>query len=88
MSKGQFSVEERKRLAEINAVDLEAARPAFERIARLAQCVSRTPIVHISLVQADTLWLAGVADQVFPVVAREHAFADTGDPPGRTALGP
>ena len=77
MSKGQFSVEEANRLAEISALDLEAARPSFERIARLTQCLSRTPIVNISLVQADTLWLAGVSDQSLPVVARQHAFADT-----------
>jgi PAS domain S-box-containing protein len=76
MSKGQFSVDEINRLAEINALDLEAARPSFERIARLAQCLARTPLLHISLVQADTLWLAGISDQTLPVVAREHAFAD------------
>src|SRR5579871_1046225 len=77
MSKRQSWVDERNRLAEIAALDLEAARPSFERIARLTQCLTRTPIVHISLVQADTLWIAGVADQSYPVVAREHSFADT-----------
>ncbi|HEY3888177.1 MAG TPA: ATP-binding protein, partial [Caulobacteraceae bacterium] len=76
MSEGQFPTEERERLAEINALDLEAARPGFERIARLVQCLTHTPIVHISLVQADTLWIAGVSDQTMPVVAREHALAD------------
>jgi PAS domain S-box-containing protein len=71
-----FSAEESSRLAEIDSLDLEAARPGFERIARLTQCLSRTPMVHVGLVQADTLWLAGVSDREIPVVAREHAFAD------------
>src|SRR6185312_8170677 len=30
-----------------------------------------------SLVQSDTLWLAGVSDQQFPVIPREHSFSDT-----------
>ncbi len=77
MSKVQQSLDERRRLAEINALDLEAARPGFERIARLTQCLSHTPIVHIGLVQADTLWLAGVSDRDFPLIPREHSFADT-----------
>jgi PAS domain S-box-containing protein len=76
MPPGPDSVEEQRRLAEIDAMDLEAARPAFERICRLLQCVSHTPLVHIGLVQADTIWLAGVSDQPMPVLARTHGAAD------------
>jgi PAS domain S-box-containing protein len=73
---GPESVEEQQRLAEIEAMDLEAARPAFERICRLLQCIAHTPLVHIGLVQADTIWLAGVSDQPMPTVARKHSVAD------------
>ena len=76
MSNGQQSIEERSRLAEIAAMDLEAARPTFERICRLAQSVVHAPLVHVALVQSDTLWLAGLSDQALPVVAREHAFSN------------
>ncbi|HLI66204.1 MAG TPA: ATP-binding protein [Caulobacteraceae bacterium] len=76
MPKGQTSTEEHRRLAEIAALDLEAARPGFDRIARLAQCQTGAPVVQISLVQADSLWRAGVSDVDIPIVAREHAFSD------------
>jgi PAS domain S-box-containing protein len=77
MSEGQFPAEERERRAAIAVLDLEAARPGFERIARLTQCVATVPIVQIGLLQADTLWLAGVTDQVLPVVSRQHSFTQT-----------
>ena len=70
------SVDERSRLAQIASMDLEAARPSFERIARLAQCVFNAPTVHVSLVEAERLWIAGVSDVAMPRVSREHAFAD------------
>jgi PAS domain S-box-containing protein len=76
MSHRPPSADERSRLAQIASMDLEAARPSFERIARLAQCVFRTPMVHVSLVEADRLWIAGVSDVALPPVSREHAFAD------------
>ena len=77
MSDGQFPTEERERLAAIAALDLEAARPGFERIARLTQCIAAAPTVQIGIVQADTLWLAGVSDQVLPTVSRQHSFTET-----------
>jgi PAS domain S-box-containing protein len=76
MPVGPISIEEQTRLAEIEALDLEAARPGFERICRLAQCVAQTPLVTIGLVQADTIWVAGVSDEPMPVVAREHGLGD------------
>ncbi len=76
MAKGQDTSEEQGRLAEIAAMDLEAARPTFERICRLAQALVHAPLVHIAIVQADTLWLAGLSDEALPVVAREHAFSN------------
>jgi PAS domain S-box-containing protein len=83
MSRGQFSSEERARMAAIAALDLEAARPSFERICRLAQCVAATPMVHVGILQADNLWLAGVSDQVLPPVFRRQAFAETAVRQGR-----
>ena len=77
MSRGQFSSEERSRMAAIAALDLEAARPSFERIARLTQCIAGAPMVHVGILLADTLWLAGVSDQVLPTVFRQHTFAET-----------
>jgi PAS domain S-box-containing protein len=66
---------ERWRLRAIRSVDLEEGRPAFERIARIAQRLAGTPIAHVSMVEAETLWLAGVSDIRMPPVPREHAFA-------------
>ena len=66
---------ERARLQAIRSVDLEDARPTFDRIARTAQRVAGTPIAHVSMVEADRLWIAGVSDVRLPPVAREHAFA-------------
>src|SRR5580658_332187 len=76
MPQGLESVEEQNRLAEIEAIDLEAARPAFERICRLLQSISLTPHVHIGLVQSDSIWLAGVSDQPIAALGREHSAAD------------
>jgi PAS domain S-box-containing protein len=76
MSEGQFPIEERDRVAALAALDLEAARPGFERIARLTQCVAGAPMVHVAIMQADTLWLAGVSDRVLPAVSRRHSFTE------------
>jgi PAS domain S-box-containing protein len=76
MPQGLESVDEQNRLAEIEAIDLEAARPAFERICRLLQSISLTPHVHIGLVQSDSIWLAGVSDQPIAALGREHSAAD------------
>ena len=67
---------ERARLQAIRSVDLEDARPTFDRIARTAQRLANTPIAHVSLVEADQLWITGVSDVELPPVAREHAFAN------------
>ena len=66
---------ERIRLKAIRSVDLEEARPTFERIARTAQRLARSPFAHVSVVEADELWIAGVSAFPLPPVAREHAFA-------------
>ena len=83
MFERQSPAEERERLDAIGALDLEAARPGFERIARLTQCIAAAPIVQIGLLQADTLWLAGVSDQILPAVARQHSFTQTAIEQGR-----
>ncbi len=67
---------ERARLQALRSVDLEEARPTFERIARTAQRLAGTPFAHVGMVEADHLWLAGVSDVEIATVARDHAFAD------------
>jgi len=66
---------ERARLREVRAVVLEDARPVFERIARTAQRLSKAPFAHVSIIGADQLWIAGVAEAPLPPVAREQSFA-------------
>jgi PAS domain S-box-containing protein len=66
---------ERARLRAIRAVDLEDARPVFERIARTAQRLSKAPFAHVTIVGADALWMAGVADEPLGPVSRAESFA-------------
>ncbi|HVM99784.1 MAG TPA: ATP-binding protein [Caulobacteraceae bacterium] len=68
------SAKDRARLRAIRAVDLEEARPVFERIARTAQRLSGAPIAHVSIFEQDTLWIAGVSDVPLPPVPREQSF--------------
>src|SRR5579872_5015102 len=74
-SQGRASADERARLRAIRSVDLEEARPIFERIARTAQRLTRAPVAHVSIIEADRIWVAGVAERPVPPIAREHAFA-------------
>jgi signal transduction histidine kinase/ActR/RegA family two-component response regulator len=69
------SAGERARLRDVRAVNLEDARPAFERIARTAQRLSKAPFAHVSILGSDQLWIAGVSESPLPPVAREHSFA-------------
>jgi PAS domain S-box-containing protein len=68
---------ERARLQAIRAVDLEDARPVFERIARTAQRLTGAPIALVSLLGAKELWTAGVSERPLPTVARGDSFAET-----------
>jgi hypothetical protein len=68
--------DERARLRAIRSVDLEAARPAFERIARTAQRLADTPVAHISLAEANRMWIAGVSDRPEGQIAREGSAAN------------
>ncbi len=77
MPKGHLSSEERDRLAAVAALDLEAARPGFERIARLTQCVAGVAMAHVGILRGDGLWLAGVSDRAVPAVDRQPTFAQT-----------
>ncbi|HEY1752343.1 MAG TPA: ATP-binding protein [Caulobacteraceae bacterium] len=67
--------EERARQRAIRSVDLEEARPIFERIARSAQRISKAPLAHVSIVGRDQIWMAGVSDGDLPAVTREQSFA-------------
>ena len=69
------SAGERARLRDVRAVALEDARPAFERIARTAQRLSKVPFAHVGIIGADQLWIAGVSETPLPTVAREQSFA-------------
>jgi PAS domain S-box-containing protein len=71
---GTASGAERARRLAIRAVDLEDARPMFDRIARTAHRLSKAPFAHVSLVGADQIWFAGVSQTALPPVAREHSF--------------
>jgi len=71
----QGSSEERARQRAIRAVDLEEARPVFERIARTAQRLSGAPIAHVSIVGPEQIWIAGLTDgEGMPPVSRELSF--------------
>ena len=69
------SAVERARQAALRSVDLEEARPTFERIARLARRVAGAPIALVSLAEMDQMWLAGVSNWELPSVSRENSFA-------------
>jgi len=66
---------ERARLRDVRAVALEDARPAFERIARTAQRLSKAPFAHVTIIGAHQLWIAGVSEAPLPPVARAQSFA-------------
>jgi len=69
------SGEERARQRAIRAVDLEEARPVFERIARTAQRLSGAPIAHVSIVGPEQIWIAGASEATpSPAVSRELSF--------------
>ncbi len=77
------SAGERARLRAVRAVDLEDARPVFERIARTAQRLSKAPFAHVSIIGADQVWIAGVSEAPLPPIGREQSFAQyviEGDP--------
>jgi len=69
------SAGERARLRDVRAVVLEDARPAFERIARTAQRLSKAPFALVTIIGADQVWIAGVAETPLPAVGREESFA-------------
>jgi len=76
MSKGQLSVQERDRLCDVADLDLEEARPGFERIARLTQCLADVPMAYIAIPRGDRLWLAGVGEPALPPTFRQHSFTE------------
>ncbi len=53
------SGEERARQRAIREVDLEDARPVFERIARTARRLTGAPVAHVSIICTDQIWIAG-----------------------------
>ncbi len=66
---------EAARLDTLRAVELEAARATFDRIAFLVQCFAGAPIAQVELVGADQVWSTGVTDVALPAPPRAQAFA-------------
>ena len=66
---------EKVRLAAIAAIDLEASRPSFDRIALLARSLAGVRSAHVDFVQAKGLWTAGKGSQPSAPVPRDEAFA-------------
>ncbi len=58
--------EEAERLAAVAALDLAAAEPAFERLARLAAALAGVPLAHVAMMQADGVWRPGVGGRLTP----------------------
>ena len=75
MSAAQRRPSEKVRLESVEALDLEASRPTFDRIALLARSLAGVRSAHVDLVQAKALWTAGVGSQPPAPVAREESFA-------------
>ncbi len=65
---------ERARQRAIREVDLEDARPVFERIARTARRLTGAPQAHVSIVQPRQIWLANGSREPLPPVPREQSF--------------
>jgi PAS domain S-box-containing protein len=70
----QGAGEERARQRAIRSVDLEQARPVFDRIARTAQRLSGAPIAHVSILGSEQVWIAGVSEAAMAPVSREDSF--------------
>jgi signal transduction histidine kinase/ActR/RegA family two-component response regulator len=67
--------EDRARLDALDAIDLEQARPAFDRIAFLVQCFAETPIAQVEILDGDQIWRTGVADGPTLAEPLEESFA-------------
>jgi len=67
---------EKARLKAIRAVDLEEARPAFERIARTARRLGSAAYAHVTLVQKDRVWVAEADPTPAPNGARQSSLAN------------
>ena len=58
--------EEAVRRAEAQSLDMEALRPTFDRLARLAQTITGAPIAQVALALDSQLWTTGVTDAPLP----------------------
>ena len=46
----------------------------FERVARTAQRLSKAPFAHVSILEGEQVWTAGVAEEPLGPIGREHSF--------------
>ena len=53
--------------AEVGALDMEALRPTFDRLARLAQTITGAPIAQVALTLEAEVWTTGVTDEPMPM---------------------
>ncbi|MDR3508942.1 MAG: ATP-binding protein [Caulobacteraceae bacterium] len=72
-----------QRLADVGALDLEALRPAFERIARLAHALSDAPIARVAILQGERVWRTGVGPRAATVI-NLSAVSELQGPSGAT----
>ena len=75
MSAAQRRVSEKTRLEAVEALDMDASRPTFDRIAILARSLAGVRSAHVDFVRAKALSVAGVSSQPSAPVAREESFA-------------
>jgi PAS domain S-box-containing protein len=76
MTAAQRRPDEKTRLESVDALDLEAARPTFERISMLARSLAGVRSAHVDLVHAKALWITGAGSRPAAPVARDESFAN------------
>ena len=75
MSAAQRRISEKTRLTAVEAIDMDASRPNFDRIAMLARSLAGVRSAHVDFVHAKALSTIGAGSQPPSLVTREESFA-------------